>query len=127
MDDEVTANHMSQKRVLWAPLSFSHCLLLCHPREGLYFPKCVCVVEREGLVLGDTHAAVVEKVGKHWLKQTFFWGGAHTCSMWKFPGQGLNLYHSSSLSCCSDNVGFLTFCTTRKLPDWLFKLTSSFI
>ena len=27
-----------------------------------------------------------------------------TCGMWKFPGQGLYLHHSSHLSQCSDNT-----------------------
>lgn len=34
--------------------------------------------------------------------------------MWKFPGQGLNLSHSSNLSSCSDNAGYLTHCATRE-------------
>ena len=34
-----------------------------------------------------------------------------TCSMWKFPGWGLNSHHSS------DNAGSLTYCTTSKLQD----------
>jgi len=37
---------------------------------------------------------------------TFFLG--HVCGMWKFPGQGLNLCHSSDLSYSSDNTGSLT-------------------
>ena len=43
------------------------------------------------------------------------------CSMWKFPGQGLN--HSSNLSHCIDNAGSLTHCTTREVLifvlEWL--------
>ena len=35
---------------------------------------------------------------------------------WKFSGQGWDLNHSSDLSCCSDNAGSLTCCTTRELP-----------
>ena len=34
----------------------------------------------------------------------------------KFPGQELNLHHSSDPSCCSDNAGSLTHSTTRELP-----------
>ena len=40
--------------------------------------------------------------------------GCH-CSMWKFPGQGSNLCHSSDPSCCSDNTRSLTYCATREL------------
>ena len=29
--------------------------------------------------------------------------------------QGLNLCHSSNLSCCSDSAGSLTHCTTKEL------------
>ena len=36
--------------------------------------------------------------------------------MWKFPGQGLNLCHSSDPRYCSDNAGSLTCCIARKLP-----------
>ena len=39
----------------------------------------------------------------------------YTCSMWKFPGQGQKLRHSSDLSHCSDNAGSLTYCATREL------------
>ena len=37
---------------------------------------------------------------------SFFFG--HACNMWKFPGQESNQYHSSNLSHCSDNAGYLT-------------------
>lgn len=40
----------------------------------------------------------------------------HTYSMWRFLSQESNLYHSSSSSCCSDNIGSITHCTTRELP-----------
>jgi len=36
--------------------------------------------------------------------------------MWKFPGQGSNLHHSSNLSHCSGSARSLTCCTTRELP-----------
>ena len=39
-----------------------------------------------------------------------FFGGAHTPSMRKFPGQGSNLCHSR------DNARTLTRCATRELP-----------
>ena len=45
--------------------------------------------------------------------------------MWKFLGQGLNLSHSSNLSCCSDNARSLTCCTTRELPEKIIFLTSN--
>ena len=47
-----------------------------------------------------------------------FCGHAH--GMWKFPGQGLNLYHSSDLSHCGDNAGSLTTTPPGKSPDILF-------
>ena len=40
----------------------------------------------------------------------------HAHSMWKFPGQGWNSYHSSNLSHCSDNVISLSHCATREPP-----------
>uniref|UniRef100_A0A287AWW6 Neurofascin n=1 Tax=Sus scrofa TaxID=9823 RepID=A0A287AWW6_PIG len=36
-------------------------------------------------------------------------------SIWKFPGQRLNLFHNSDLSCCSDDAESLTCCATREL------------
>ena len=36
--------------------------------------------------------------------------------MWKFLGQGSNLYHGSNLSCCDDNAGYSTRSATRELP-----------
>ena len=49
------------------------------------------------------------------LMITFLGGYAYACGMWKFPGQGSNLCHSSSLGCSSDHAGSLTHCTTREL------------
>ena len=43
-----------------------------------------------------------------------------TCNIWKFPGQGLNLHHSSNPSCCSDSIRSLTHCPTRQLHESLF-------
>ena len=40
----------------------------------------------------------------------------HAPSMWKIPGQGSNLCHSSNLNCCSDNATSLTHWATRELP-----------
>ena len=40
--------------------------------------------------------------------------------MWKFPGQGLNLYQSSDLSCCRDNAGSLTGCAIREFPLFVY-------
>ena len=51
-----------------------------------------------------------------WYKCLFFFF-CHTCGMWKFPGQGLNLNLSSDLSCRSDNAGSLSHCATRELLD----------
>ena len=49
----------------------------------------------------------------------FFVGGGHACGMQKFPSQGLkNPSHSSDPSCCSENAGCLTRCTTREHPEW---------
>ena len=39
----------------------------------------------------------------------------HTCSMWKFPGQGSNPSHSSNQSHSSDNARSLTHWATREL------------
>ena len=36
--------------------------------------------------------------------------------MWKFLGQGLNLYRSSNPSHGSDNAGSLTYSVTREFP-----------
>ena len=44
-----------------------------------------------------------------------------TCSMWKFPGQGWNVHHSSSLSTSRDNTRSLTLCTTKELLDTSLK------
>ena len=38
-----------------------------------------------------------------------------SCSMWKFPGQGLNPCHSY----CGDNAGSLTHCATGELLNLL--------
>ena len=43
----------------------------------------------------------------------FVFGHANT--MWKIPGQGSNPHHSSNPSCCRDNAGSSTHCTTREL------------
>ena len=52
-------------------------------------------------------------------RRIFFFGCAH--SMWKFPGQGLNLRHSRDPSGHSDNNdGSLTRCTAREILQVLF-------
>lgn len=43
----------------------------------------------------------------------------------KFPGQGLNLSHSSSLSHSGNNAESLTHCTTRELFSFWFSPTQS--
>ena len=41
----------------------------------------------------------------------------YVCDMWKFPGEGSSLRHSSDLSHCSDDSGgTLTCCAPRELP-----------
>ena len=45
---------------------------------------------------------------KIYIYNFFFFGC--TCGMWKFPGQGSNLHHSSHPNRCSDNNGSLTYC-----------------
>ena len=53
---------------------------------------------------------------------TFLAGGIQTQGMWTFPGQGLNMRHSSDQSCCSDHVGSLTHCATREHQQlYIFK------
>lgn len=49
---------------------------------------------------------------------SFFSFYSHTYSMWKFQGQGFNLYHSSNLSSCCD-ARSLTCCSTRELLPYL--------
>ena len=63
----------------------------------------------------------------------FFFLNGCPCGMWKFPGQGLNLYHSSNLSCCINNTRASTHCTPREIPTGTFvivnceKLNFSFV
>ena len=40
--------------------------------------------------------------------------------MWTCPGPGLNVWHSSNLSRCSDNASSLAHCTTRELLPFDF-------
>ena len=49
-------------------------------------------------------------------KKDFFF--PHTHSTWKFPGQGSNPYHSSDLSCCSDNTRSLTSCAIKEFQKF---------
>ena len=58
-----------------------------------------------------------------YLFHSFFFFFGHTHSMWKFPGQGWNLYHSSNWSHSRDNAGSLTPWATRELPLSFFFLT----
>ena len=46
----------------------------------------------------------------------------HTCSMWKFLGQGLNLHHNNDPSHCSDSARSLIHCITRELLSICFPL-----
>ena len=52
------------------------------------------------------------------LSVSFSFG--HTHGMFKFPGQGLNLCHSSNPRCCCDNTRSLTHCATRELVIFCF-------
>ena len=45
----------------------------------------------------------------------FFFLVSHTHGIWKFPGWGSSLHHSSNPSRCSDSTKSLTHCATRKL------------
>ena len=47
------------------------------------------------------------------ISSNFLFG--HTCGIWKFPGQLLNLCHSSHPSCYNDNTGTLT-CYHKRTP-----------
>ena len=49
-----------------------------------------------------------------------FWGG-HTCGIWKFPAQELNLKCSCNLRHSCGNTGSLTPCATEELPIMFFK------
>ena len=59
-----------------------------------------------------------------WFLLLLFWFGFwfFVCSfgcahnMWKFPGQGSNPCHSSTISCCSYHTRSLTCCATWELP-----------
>ena len=46
----------------------------------------------------------------------------HAHGIWKFLGQGSNPCHSSGLSQCSDNAGFLTHCATLKSRSHRFSI-----
>ena len=48
----------------------------------------------------------------------FFFG--HTPTTWKFPGQGLDLCHSSDSRCYSDNTGSLAHYATMGTPKGRF-------
>ena len=60
-------------------------------------------------------------IEKHKCFSSFFLFG-HAHGMWKFPGQGSNLHHSSNPSCFSDNARPLALCITR----WLHKCFNFF-
>ena len=49
----------------------------------------------------------------------------HTCSTWKFPGQGLNLCHSCDLGCYRDKAGSLTQC--QKGTPFFYWLNKSYL
>ena len=41
-------------------------------------------------------------------------------ALWKFLGQGSNLYHNSNPGCCRDNARSLTHCATKEYWVWEF-------
>ena len=59
------------------------------------------------------HRACSDSIGSVDFFFFFFLGSA--CSMWKFPGLGLNPHHSSDLSCCGDDAGSFTDSATGEL------------
>ena len=79
----------------------------------------------------QTHCGFFEK-SKWWAVLLFFLDGVlafffffffcHTHGKWNFPGQGLNLRHSSDGSCYSDKIGSLTGWATRELLAWILIL-----
>ena len=71
----------------------------------------------------------VGALGGMWLKaafinSTFIFSGVHI--IWKFPGQGLNLHHSSNPGHCSDDAASLTCCATGN-SFFIFLLWAKFI
>ena len=50
-------------------------------------------------------------------RRFFFLFSGHAHGIWKFPGQGSNLHHSSDWGHCSDNAGSLNCCATGELLD----------
>ena len=59
------------------------------------------------------------------LKLFCFSGCAH--SIWKFPGQGLNLCYSSNPSCCSASARSLTHCAIVELQKTVFKRSKGYL
>ena len=89
------------------------------PARWWLFPKS----DRGFLVVGRSQEVKIRiktedecvrrSIVKMWLYSFFFFGC--TCGIWEFSVRGLNLWHSSNLSCYSDNAGSLTHCATREL------------
>ena len=101
-------------------------ILLC--RSGLGFsPRKMFAeyrCERDGRAC-ERNGKVPWKDDKHRSRETseffpsfllFFL--CHRYRMWKFSVQGLNLCHSSNLSCGSDSAGSLASCVTRELQEF---------
>ena len=62
----------------------------------------------------NQYLAIVNNVAWIFLFFSFVFFGC-TCSMQKFPGQGLNTCHSCNQSYSMDNTGSLIHCATREL------------
>ena len=77
--------------------------------------------------MSNTHAKVIQLCFFCLFVLVWFGFFGHAYSIWQFLGQGLNARHSSNLSCCTDNTGSLTCCTTRELQVrlWFKRMTSS--
>ena len=74
-------------------------------------------------VIAKTWKQLICPLIDEWINKIFIF--RCICGMWKFLGQGLNLNHNRDRSCCSDNAGSLTLCTTRDLQD-IYVLNSYF-
>ena len=72
----------------------------------------------------ETYAIFKDKILKSSMVFFFFFFFDHILSIWKFPGLGQNLTHSSNPGCCSDNTGSLNHCARWEL--WLLFLFSFF-
>ena len=73
----------------------------------------------EGIKLGKIRERKTNSASFHlYVELRIFFCHAH--GMCKFPGQGMNLHHSSNQSHCSDNARSLTCCATGELLEIFF-------